>query len=86
MSGVRIPQVGGLAAVGTVVAAGPHTSVPLGRRVVGLMKKGAYAQVAVAEEALCADVDDDAGLAVCAALSRWTRRGITPNYEERHDK
>ena len=56
VGGVQLPQVGGLAVAGTVVATGPQTSVPVGRRVVALMKKGAYAQLAVAEEALCAVV------------------------------
>jgi NADPH:quinone reductase len=63
VGGVQLPQVGGLAVAGTVVAAGPQTSVATGRRVVALMKKGAYAQLVVADEALCAVLDDDA----CAA-------------------
>jgi NADPH2:quinone reductase len=58
VGGVQLPQVGGLAVAGTVIAAGPQTSVTAGRRVVALMKKGAYAQLAVAEEALCAVLDD----------------------------
>jgi NADPH:quinone reductase len=69
VGGVQLPQVGGLAVAGTVVAAGPQTSVPVGRRVVALMKKGAYAQLAVAEEALCAGVDDDADSAVLAGFA-----------------
>src|SRR6202012_2803782 len=52
VGGVQLPQVGGLAVAGTVVATGPQTSVPVGTRVVALMKKGAYAQLAVAEQAL----------------------------------
>jgi NADPH2:quinone reductase len=60
VGGVQLPQVGGLAVAGTVVATGPRTSVQVGHRVVALMKKGAYAQLVVAEEALCAVVDDDA--------------------------
>lgn len=59
VGGVQLPQVGGLAVAGTVVASGPQTSVPAGSRVVALMKKGAYAQLAVAEEPLCAVIDDD---------------------------
>jgi NADPH:quinone reductase len=59
VGGVRLPQVGGLAVAGTVAAAGPQTSMAVGRKVVALMKKGAYAQLAVADEALCAVVDDD---------------------------
>jgi NADPH2:quinone reductase len=60
VGGVHLPQVGGLAVAGTVVAAGPQTSVEVGRRVVALMKKGAYAQLAVADEALCAVLDTEA--------------------------
>jgi NADPH:quinone reductase len=66
VGGVRLPQVGGLAVAGTVVAAGPQTSVEVGRSVVALMKKGAYAQLAVADEALCAVVDGDADMAALA--------------------
>jgi NADPH:quinone reductase len=69
VGGVQLPQVGGLAVAGTVVATGPQTSVEVGRRVVALMKKGAYAQLAVAEEALCAVVDDDADAAVLAGFA-----------------
>ena len=68
VGGVQLPQVGGLAVAGTVVAAGSQTSVEVGRRVVALMKKGAHAQLAVAEEALCAVIDDDADV---AALAAW---------------
>jgi NADPH:quinone reductase len=60
VGGVQLPQVGGLAVAGTVVAAGPQTSVEVGRKVVALMKKGAYAQLAVADQALSAVIDDDA--------------------------
>jgi NADPH:quinone reductase len=69
VGGVQLPQVGGLAVAGTVVAAGPQTSVEPGRRVVALMKKGAYAQLVLAQEALCAVVDDDADLAALAGLA-----------------
>ncbi|SPM39091.1 NADPH:quinone reductase or related Zn-dependent oxidoreductase [Mycobacterium numidiamassiliense] len=69
VGGVQLPQVGGLAVAGTVVATGPQTSVPVGSRVVALMKKGAYAQVAVAEEPLCAVVDEDADLRVLAGFA-----------------
>src|SRR5262245_60991323 len=61
VGGVQLPQVGGIAVAGTVVDSGSDTSADLvGRRVVALMKKGAYADLAVAAEALCAVVDDDA--------------------------
>ena len=69
VGGVQLPQVGGLAVAGTVVATGPQASVQVGRRVVALMKKGAYAQLAVADEALCAVLDDDADLAALAGFA-----------------
>ncbi len=69
VGGVQLPQVGGLAVAGTVIAAGPQTSVQTGRRVVALMKKGAYAQLAVAQQVLCAVVDDDADVAVLAGFA-----------------
>src|ERR1700733_13888248 len=55
VGGVQLPQVTGIALAGTVVATGPATTAGLvGRRVVALTKKGAYAQLAVVEEALSA--------------------------------
>ena len=69
VGGVQLPQVGGLAVAGTVVAAGPQTSVEVGRKVVALMKKGAYAQLALAEEALCAVLDNEADNASLAVLA-----------------
>ena len=75
VGGVRLPQVGGLAVAGSVVEAGPETSVPVGRRVVALMKKGAYAQRAVADEALCAVVDDDASDEQVVALAGFAAQG-----------
>ncbi|MCV7409961.1 alcohol dehydrogenase [Mycobacterium florentinum] len=69
VGGVQLPQVGGLAVAGTVVAAGPQASVAVGSKVVALMTKGAYAQLAVADEALCAVVDDDADLSVLAGFA-----------------
>jgi NADPH:quinone reductase len=69
VGGVELPQVGGLAVAGTVVAGGADTSVAAGRKVVALMKKGAYAQLAVADEALCAVVDDDAFAAEALVLA-----------------
>jgi len=69
VGGVQLPQVGGLAVAGNVVAAGPRTSVQVGQRVVALMKKGAYAELAVAEEALSAVVDDDADTAALAGFA-----------------
>lgn len=69
VGGVQLPQVGGIAVAGTVVAAGPDTTVEVGASVVALMKKGAYAQLAVAEQALCAVVDSDADLAALAGFA-----------------
>ena len=69
VGGVQMPQVGGLAVAGTVVAAGPQTSVEVGRKVVALMKKGAYAQLAVAEEPLSAVIDDDADQVTVAGFA-----------------
>ncbi|HZC09602.1 MAG TPA: zinc-binding dehydrogenase [Mycobacterium sp.] len=69
VGGVQLPQVGGLAVAGTVVEAGPQTSVQLGSKVVALMKKGAYAQLAVAEEPLSAVVDDDADQVTLAGFA-----------------
>jgi NADPH:quinone reductase len=69
VGGVQLPQVGGLAVAGTVVDAGPRTSVQLGSKVVALMKKGAYAQLAVAEEPLSAVVDDDADQVTLAGFA-----------------
>jgi len=70
VGGVQLPQVGGIAVAGTVVDNGSDTSGDLiGRRVVALMKKGAYAERAVAAEALCAVVDDDADVIVLAGFA-----------------
>jgi NADPH:quinone reductase len=70
VGGVQLPQVGGLAVAGTVVEAGPDATGNLvGRRVVAIMKKGAYAQRAVAAEAVCAVVDDDADVIVLAGFA-----------------
>ena len=70
VGGVQLPQVGGIAVAGTVVEAGPDTTGGLvRRRVVALMKKGAYAELAVAAEALCAVVDDDADIIVLAGFA-----------------
>jgi NADPH:quinone reductase len=69
VGGVQLPQVGGLAVAGSVVATGPQTSVPVGRKVVALMKKGAYAQLAVAEESLSAVTDDDADQVTLAGFA-----------------
>ena len=65
-----MPQVGGLAVAGKVVEVGPGATGNLvGRHVVALMKKGAYAELAVAAQALCAVVDDDADVTVLAGFA-----------------
>lgn len=70
VGGVDLPQVGGISVAGTVVETGPDTNASLvGRRVVALMKKGAYAQLAVANEALSAVIEDDVDLRVLAGLA-----------------
>ncbi len=70
VGGLQLPQVGGLAVAGTVVGTGPDTSEVLaGKRVVALMKKGAYAEFALASEALCVVVDDDADTTALAGLA-----------------
>ena len=70
VGGVEFPQVTGIALAGTVVATGPGTTAGLvGRRVVALTKKGAYAQLAVVEEALSAVLDDDADDLVLAGFA-----------------
>jgi NADPH2:quinone reductase len=70
VGGVQLPQVGGLAVAGTVLETGPDVGANLvGRRVVALMKKGAYAEFAVTAEALSAVVDDDADLVVLAGFA-----------------
>lgn len=80
--GGQLPQVGGLAVAGTVVAAGPDTTTAVGRRVVALMKKGAYAQLAVADEALCAVVSAVLAVPITrpapSALAICTARLPTP--------
>src|SRR3984957_8007974 len=58
VGGVQLPQVGGLAVTGTVTAAGPGVDAGLvGRPVVAAMKKGAYAQYALARQELTVAVD-----------------------------
>jgi NADPH:quinone reductase len=70
VGGVVLPQIGGLAVAGTVCGVGPGVrSEFAGRRVVALMKKGAYAEFTVADEALCAVVADDADAVALAGLA-----------------
>ena len=84
VGGVTLPQIGGLSVAGTVLEAGPDTNTNVvGRRVVALMAKGAYAQRTVVSEALCAVVDDNddpvalAGLAVQATCAHLLLQAST---------
>jgi NADPH2:quinone reductase len=70
VGGVVLPQIGGLAVAGTVIDVGPGVRADLeGKPVVALMKKGAYAEFTVADEALCAAVTDDADAVALAGLA-----------------
>lgn len=61
VGGVTLPQVGGLQVVGRVMRTGAETDAHLiGRKVVALMSKGAYAQQTVARVDLLLELDDDA--------------------------
>ena len=60
VGGVRLPQVGGLQVVGHVVEAGPGVErALLGRKVMALMKQGAYAEFAVARIGMSVALDDN---------------------------
>jgi NADPH2:quinone reductase len=75
VGGVQLPQVGGLAVTGTVVAAGADTSTHLiGRQVVALMTKGAYAELAVAEEPLTVPVEEGTNMVALAGIAA---QGVT---------
>ncbi len=67
VGGVTLPQIGGLQVVGRVVEIGPNAAPSLkGRKVMALMKKGAYAQLVVAKTSMLVvleDGDDDAAMA-----------------------
>ncbi len=58
VGGVQLPQVGGIGTVGHVVAVGADADGGLrGKKVVAIMKKGGYAQFAVAQEGFIAELD-----------------------------
>jgi NADPH2:quinone reductase len=61
VGGVYLPQIGGLQVVGIVVGTGPGVDPALkGRKIMALMKKGAYAQFAVARLGMFIVIDDEA--------------------------
>ncbi|MFP3756190.1 zinc-binding dehydrogenase [Cupriavidus sp. SIMBA_020] len=61
VGGVTLPQVGGLQIVGHVVRTGTEVHAALiGRKVMALMPKGAYAQFALARADMLVELDDDA--------------------------
>jgi NADPH:quinone reductase len=70
VGGVQLPQVGGLAVTGTVTAVGPGADPGLvGRPVVAAMKKGAYAQYALARQELTVAVDEGTDRTVLAGIA-----------------
>jgi NADPH2:quinone reductase len=75
VGGVHLPQVGGLAVTGTVIAVGPQANASLlGRQVVALMTKGAYAELAVADQALTVTVDNGTDMVALAGIAA---QGVT---------
>jgi NADPH:quinone reductase len=69
VGGVRLPHVTGLQVVGRVVAIGDSIDqAMIGRKVMALMRKGAYAQFAVAPLATIVTLDDDADDVAMASL------------------
>jgi NADPH2:quinone reductase len=70
VGGVRLPQVGGLAVTGTVTAVGPDVDEKLiGRAVAAAMRKGAYAQYALARQELTVVLDEDVDRTVLAGIA-----------------
>ncbi|MBM9400014.1 zinc-binding dehydrogenase [Gluconacetobacter azotocaptans] len=75
VGGVSLPQIGGLQVVGRVVGVGPDTDPTLlGRKVMALMSKGAYAQQAVARADMVITLDDGAD---DVAMARLPCQGVT---------
>jgi NADPH2:quinone reductase len=69
VGGVTLPQVGGLQVVGHVLHAGAEAHAPLiGRKVMALMPKGAYAQRAVARADMLVELEDDTDDVVMASV------------------
>ena len=70
VGGVQLPNVGGLAVTGRVVQVGPGADDSLvGKDVAAMMKIGAYAQLAVANQSLTVPVDEGADLSVLAGIA-----------------
>jgi NADPH2:quinone reductase len=70
VGGVVLPQVGGLAVTGTVTAVGPDVDEKLvGQAVAAAMKKGAYAQYALARRELTVVVDEAVDRTVLAGIA-----------------
>lgn len=69
VGGVTLPQVGGLQVVGHVLKSGPGADPALiGRKVMALMPKGAYAQQAVARAEMVVALDEAADDVAMASL------------------
>jgi NADPH:quinone reductase len=70
VGGVALPRITGMAVTGTVTATGDHSGEHLmGKRVVALMKYGAYAQYAVADLPLTVIVPEDADVVALAGIA-----------------
>jgi NADPH2:quinone reductase len=70
VGGVTLPQVGGLQVVGRVLNAGTEAHAHLvGRKVMALMSKGAYAQRAVARADMLVELEDDTDDVVMASVA-----------------
>jgi NADPH:quinone reductase len=69
VGGVKLPNVPGLQAVGKVIELGPRADKSLlGRKVVTMVEKGAFAELLIASSSLCVTAPDDADDAVLAVL------------------
>jgi hypothetical protein len=69
VGGVKLPNIPGLQAVGRVIELGPQADKSLlGRKVVTVVERGAYAELLIASSSLCVAAPDDADDAVLAVL------------------
>jgi NADPH2:quinone reductase len=69
VGGVKLPNIPGLQAVGRVIELGPQADKSLlGRKVVTLVERGAYAELLIASSSLCVAAPDDADDSVLAVL------------------
>ena len=69
VGGVTLPQIGGLQVVGEVLALGPDVDSSLkGRKVMALMKKGAYAQLVCTRADMLVVIDPEADDVAMASL------------------